>query len=457
MFDSSRPKRKREKTVTTTGGSELGEQYGTTGLDYMWDNILGGPKRYEGDRPFASRPNWFQQQQANSLNQITDQYGGEGGYFDQAKGMYGEVGAMSPDEVAAMNRRGGPAEGYFNPYTKAMKGHLRDDYDESLALMKNEIGAGAGGAGAFGGSRHGAAEGVGGARAMDNYLRAATGIDAQAYENAMQWQREDYQDEMMRAKLRNADASAFAKNKLVAGGMLEDPSSQLLVTAANERLGNYRDWKDQQDKLWLQGTWKDQQAQGSQDWRDYMSGVSGTPWQTDTTTTSTEYGTGGKSNLDKTMGYGAIFAKAFLYCIPEGTKIDTPDGPVPIEDIKVGAKVDSYYGTEAEVTQVHQYKEKPFPFPRFYQIKFDNGGAVDCCDMHRIFGKRAKDCRVGDIINAHKITSIVRYGGVERSYDLLTESIGHPVTTTGYRINNIPVNSMIEELAELTVGIKQAA
>jgi len=448
MFDTSTPKRKREKTNVTTGGSELGEGYGTTGLDFMWER-MGHAPRYEGASPFASTPNWFQQQQANTLNNITGEYAGEGGYFDTAKGMYGDVGAMSPEEVAAMSRSGGPGSGYFDPYRDKMKGYMQEDYGDALSMMKNMVGAGAESAFSTGSSRQGVAEGVGGAKAQADYLRAATAMDSQAFKNAMQWQREDYQDDISRVKYANEASRDFAKNKLVAGGMMEDPSSALLVTAANERLGNYRDWKDSQDKSWLHGTWKDQQQQGSQDWRDYMSGVSGTPWQTESTTTSTEYGTGGKSNFDKTMGYGAIFAKAFLYCIPEGTMIDTPDGgQIAIEDIKVGTKVNGYYG-ETEVLQSHQYKEDPKSV-RFYHIKFDNGGAVDCCDMHKIYNKRAKDYKVGDRLPVHKVTSITKYNGVERSYDLLTAD-------GGYRIGNIPVNSMIEELAELTVGFKQAA
>ena len=39
------------------------------------------------------------------------------------------------------------------------------------------------------------------------------------------------------------------------------------------------------------------------------------------------------------------------------------------------------------------------------------------------------------------------YGGVEYSYDLLTEDMG-------YRIDGIPVNSMIIEMAELTAKLK---
>ena len=66
--------------------------------------------------------------------------------------------------------------------------------------------------------------------------------------------------------------------------------------------------------------------------------------------------------------------------------------------------------------------------------------------MHKISGKRAKDCKVGDIITANRITSITRYNGVRRSYDLLTED-------RGYRIGNIQIDSMIEEMAEAIVKL----
>ena len=138
------------------------------------------------------------------------------------------------------------------------------------------------------------------------------------------------------------------------------------------------------------------------------------------------------------QAYGTY--KMMAACIPESTKIDTPDGQVTIEDIKVGTMVKGYYGPETEVLQVHQYKEDPAPH-RFYHIKFDNGGSVDCCDMHRIAGKRAKDYKVGDVASANRITSITRYNGVKRSYDLLTAD-------GGYRMNNIQINSMIPEVAQ---------
>ena len=60
--------------------------------------------------------------------------------------------------------------------------------------------------------------------------------------------------------------------------------------------------------------------------------------------------------------------------------------------------------------------------------------------MHKIKNIRAKDI-------TENVVSKELYDGVNFSYDLLTEDLG-------YRINNIPVNSMIEELAELTTKLK---
>jgi len=153
----------------------------------------------------------------------------------------------------------------------------------------------------------------------------------------------------------------------------------------------------------------------------------------------------GPSNQEQLMGLvktGAM-VKVAMACIPEGTKIDTPDGEVAIENIKSGTKVKGYYKAETEVLQVHQYKEDPAPH-RFYSITFNTGRAVDCCDMHKIYGKQAKDYKVGDKVQNNTVTSITRYNGVERSYDLLTAD-------GGYLIGGIPVNSMIPEMAETIV------
>tara|TARA_R100001082_G_C4363430_1_gene160587 strand:+ start:694 stop:2328 length:1635 start_codon:yes stop_codon:yes gene_type:complete len=132
--------------------------------------------------------------------------------------------------------------------------------------------------------------------------------------------------------------------------------------------------------------------------------------------------------------------KLSFLCIPKGTKIDCVEDSIAIEDIKPGDTVIGYNGKPVKVMQKHEYLEDP-TLKRFYKIKFNNGSIVDACDMHKIQGERAIDI-------TKDVESKEVYDGVEFSYDLLTEDMG-------YRINGIPVNSMIAEMAsEIVKTIK---
>jgi len=134
-------------------------------------------------------------------------------------------------------------------------------------------------------------------------------------------------------------------------------------------------------------------------------------------------------------------AKLALACIPEGTAIDTPSGPMNVEDLNAGDLVIGFEGTPVKVLQIHNYLED-HTAERFRTVEFTNGSKVDLCDKHRIGGIRSEDLQAGSSLESGEIVkSVTIYDGVERSYDLLTED-------TGYQINNIPVNSMIEELIE---------
>ena len=144
---------------------------------------------------------------------------------------------------------------------------------------------------------------------------------------------------------------------------------------------------------------------------------------------------------------GVAVAKIALMCIPEGTKIDTPDGSIPIEDLKSGDIVNGYGSKPVAITQKHEYKENPEP-KRFLKIYFDDGDTIDLCDMHRIKGVRSREYNVGDSINGKQIINIKWYNGVTRSYDLLTED-------KGYRISGVPVDSMIEEMNTMISLLKE--
>ncbi len=145
------------------------------------------------------------------------------------------------------------------------------------------------------------------------------------------------------------------------------------------------------------------------------------------------------SGLGSILG-SAASAKIFMACIPEGEFIDTPEGRVAIEDIRSGDSVIGFSGEPVKVLIKHEYAENP-EAERFHRFYLDNGKDFSVCDMHRIEGERSMDYNVGNSFKGGEVVeAIAVYGGVTRSYDLLTEDIG-------YRMSGVAVNSMIEELA----------
>ena len=136
----------------------------------------------------------------------------------------------------------------------------------------------------------------------------------------------------------------------------------------------------------------------------------------------------------------AASAKIFMACIPEGELIDTPEGQVAIEDIRSGDSVIGFSGEPVKVLIKHEYAENP-DAERFHRFYLDNGKSFSVCDMHRIEGEHSMHYNVGNSFKGGEVIEAIEvYGGVTRSYDLLTEDIG-------YRMSGVAVNSMIEELA----------
>jgi hypothetical protein len=135
------------------------------------------------------------------------------------------------------------------------------------------------------------------------------------------------------------------------------------------------------------------------------------------------------------MPYAGI--KLYFACIPEGTRVDTPLGPSPIETMAAGDSVIGYSGKPVLILQKHAYLENAETV--FLRLAFANGSVVDLCGMHRVAGIRARDIRMGQTVAGRKVTGVASRRGVTRSYDLLTED-------AGYRIQGVPVNSMIEEM-----------
>jgi hypothetical protein len=145
-------------------------------------------------------------------------------------------------------------------------------------------------------------------------------------------------------------------------------------------------------------------------------------------------------NFSNMLQTGLTMYKIYAACIPKGTKIDAIRGSIKIEDIRPGDMIVGYDGYPVKVLHKHEYLEDP-KVERWYEIEFSNGAKVNTCDMHKINGVRAKDV-------TENVVSKNVYSGVELSYDMLTED-------SGYRINGVPVNSMIPDMGKAVEKIKK--
>jgi len=132
-------------------------------------------------------------------------------------------------------------------------------------------------------------------------------------------------------------------------------------------------------------------------------------------------------------------AKLQFGCLPQGTLIDTLEGPVAIETLKSGDMVIGFDGGPVQINQIHQYREDPAS-SRYVTIHFKNRSTVSASPRHRINGVPAATLRVGDVCGSFTVSRVESLHGVARSFDLLTED-------RGYRIGGVPVNSMIEEMS----------
>mgnify|MGYP000105386914 CR=1 FL=1 len=114
MFSS--PTRSRSKTTTNYGGSAEGQAAGEWGLE-QYQGMM-DPTAYTGNVPGAQGPNASQIQQYNMLTGMQETVPGA---------VSDAVGTMTPQQIAAMNRSGGPGKGYMNPYQDQLISGLEDD------------------------------------------------------------------------------------------------------------------------------------------------------------------------------------------------------------------------------------------------------------------------------------------------------------------------------------------
>jgi hypothetical protein len=134
--------------------------------------------------------------------------------------------------------------------------------------------------------------------------------------------------------------------------------------------------------------------------------------------------------------------KIAMACMPGDQAIDTPNGPVPIQDLRGGDYVIGYDNTVKRIEQLCSYVEKLET--EFLKFALADGGSITVCGPHKILDIPAREWLVGSEMNGVPIVSITKVTGVTTSYDLMTD-VG------GYRIAGIPVNSMIPEMIAQTI------
>jgi hypothetical protein len=134
--------------------------------------------------------------------------------------------------------------------------------------------------------------------------------------------------------------------------------------------------------------------------------------------------------------------KIAMACMPGYQDIDTPNGPVPIQDLRGGDYVIGYDNTVKRIEQLCSYVEKPET--EFLEFSLADGGSITVCGPHKILDIPAREWLVGSEMNGVPIISITKVTGITTSYDLMTD-VG------GYRIAGIPVDSMIPEMIAQTI------
>ena len=136
-------------------------------------------------------------------------------------------------------------------------------------------------------------------------------------------------------------------------------------------------------------------------------------------------------------GAGALFGLPIPSCMPGDQCIDTPTGPKAIKDLKGGDAVIGYDGNVAFIAQACSWNQDPLR--TFLKITREDGSSFTVCDDHKIMGIPAMEWVEGAELAGSKIKAIEKTTGLLTSYDILTNQ-------GGYRINGVPVNSMIPEI-----------
>lgn len=160
----------------------------------------------------------------------------------------GLTGAMNVAASQAAPRAGGFAAGmgqYFNPFEDQVVGNLARDTGRMMQMGANQLGAQASSAGAFGGSRHGIAQGQMMGDAMRNFQNQAGQLRMGGYNQAVQNRFADEQARLNAAgQLGNLSQQGFNMGQSLnqqsfQQGLAQQAMNQALIDAARQQYAGF--------------------------------------------------------------------------------------------------------------------------------------------------------------------------------------------------------------------------
>jgi len=155
------------------------------------DEVAGRPYTpYPGQRVAGLNNDQLWTQQG-----VRDLQGSSAPGINTAQVMAARAGNYTPSQVAAGNFLQGNVNAYMNPYTNAVIDSSLSRLNDQTQLGVNNINANAQRAGAFGGSRHGVAEGI----ARSEGARAAGDLSANLYNQSFNTARDTMMQDQNRA------------------------------------------------------------------------------------------------------------------------------------------------------------------------------------------------------------------------------------------------------------------
>ena len=128
----------------------------------------------------------------------------------QAAGAVAAQQAFQPMQAGPMTVAGSNLNQYMNPYTTSVIGNLARDTGRAMQMGANQLGAAASRAGAFGGSRHGIAQGQMMGDALRGFQSQAGQLRQAGFQNAQQMAQQDIQNRMAANQQRLGAAGQLA-------------------------------------------------------------------------------------------------------------------------------------------------------------------------------------------------------------------------------------------------------